>query len=271
LHSVDEAITRRLRSASRLRKRYVLVGFSGWPDAGRVASLTLEHLIRSVKAERLLEISEIYDMTLNRPIVEIREGVIRSLSFAEAAVHLWVDEGQDASLLIYGGPEPSFRWREFVDMIMRLSEEMSARRIYLVGGVVDMVSHRRRPILSAVVNMEHLKADAIAHGLILTNYSGPASIHSYLMLRARELGLEAIGVWGHVPGYIPDPNAIVAYHVASKLSEMMGVVFDLEGLRRMAEELRIRLDRMIEENADFRRMIEQIEERYGEASPSYIA
>ena len=270
--AIDESITEKLKKASSIGKRYALIGFSGWPDAGKVASLTVAHFIKSLKAEKILEFSELYDLTLNRPSVEVEEGLIRRLSFLEATVYLWVDPEQNAALLIYSGPEPSYRWREFTDVILKLCSLMSIQRIYLVGGVVDMVTHTRKPRLSAVVNMEHLKAYAIAYGLSLTNYSGPASIHSYLMIKARERGFEALGVWGHVPSYVSYPNTIVAYHMALKLSEMMNLTIDLEELRKMAEELRMKLDRMVEESADLKRMIEQIERRYGEfGGPSYIA
>ena len=270
--TLDKSIAEKLKKTSGIGRKYMLIGFSGWPDAGKVASLTITYFVRSLKAEKILEFSELYDLTLNRPSVEIEDGLIQTLKFLEASVYLWVDLKQDIALLIYSGPEPSYKWSEFTDAILKLCELISVQRIYLVGGVVDMVTHTRKPRLSAVVNMEHLKAYATAYGLSLTNYSGPASIHSYLMIKAREKGFEAIGIWGHVPSYVSYPNAIVAYHMALKLSEMMNLTIDLEELRRMAEELRMKLDRIVEESADLKRMIEQIERRYGEfGGPSYIA
>ena len=264
----------RLREASELRKRYVLTSFSGWPDAGRIASLTAEHFAKSLKASKILDLdySEIYDLTVARPIVEIREALIDKLSLPAASVYLWKSEEQDASLLIFSGAEPGLRWRQFADEILKLCGAIAAQRMYLVGGVLDQIPHTRKPRISAVVNMEHLKNEVKLHGLELSNYSGPASIHSYLMIRAREVGLEAIGVWGHTPTYLTQPAAIIALHVASKIAELMGISVDLSELRAMAESQKLSLRKAMIENPDFRRLVEELERRYDSVrGPSYIS
>lgn len=264
----------RLREASRAGRRYLLIGFSGWPDAGKVASLTTEYFAKSLKASKLLDIDylEIYDLTVNRPLVEIREGLLERLHLPRGSIYLWRSEKQDASIAIFSGAEPSFGWREFSDMLLNICNLITAQRIYLIGGVLDQVPHTRRPRISAVVNMEHLKMEAKLSGLELSEYNGPASIHSYLMLRAREAGLEAIGLWGHTPTYISYPNAIVAFHLASKLAELMKVTIDLSELRSMAESLKLDLRRAMSENPELRKLVEEVERRYDEqyGGPTYI-
>ncbi len=265
-----------LKAASNVKRRYLLMSFSGWPDAGRVASLTTEHFAKGLKAVKLLEANsskiDVYDLTVTRPIVEIKEGLIQSLILPSASLYLWKSDEQDASITIFSGVEPSLRWKEFSDIVLRICGATSAQRIYLVGGVLDQVPHTRRPRISAVVNMEHLKTEVKLHGLELSNYNGPASIHSYLMLRAREHGLEAISIWGHSPTYIAQPNAIVAFHVALKLAEMMGIKVDLSELKAMAEALKMSLNKAMAENPDFRRLVEEIERQYdSERGPLYIS
>jgi len=264
----------RLREASKLRRRYVLMSFSGWPDAGRIASLTAEHFAKSLKAAKILDLdySEIYDLTVARPIVEIREALISRLSLPAASVYLWRSEEQDASMLIFSGAEPGLRWRQFADGILKLCGAVAAQRMYLVGGVLDQVPHTRRPRISAVVNMEHLKNEVKLHGLELSDYSGPASIHSYLMIRAREIGLEAIGVWGHTPTYLTQPDAMVALHVASKIAELMEISVDLSELKALAEAQKLNLRKAMIENPDFRRLVEELERQYdSRRAPSYIS
>lgn len=272
---IPPEVEERVRNGSSMEKRYALLGFSGWPDAGRVASLTVEYFARVLRAEKLMELdySEIHDLTANRPFVEIREALIEKLCMPGASIYYWVDHSQSSSLIIFSGVEPSFRWGEVSDLIMSLCKALSAKRIYLVGGVLDQVPHTRRPRISAVVNMEHLKSEMLLSGLDLTDYSGPASIHSYLMMRAREMGLEAVGLWAHTPAYIQHPNAIAAYHLAVKLAELMKITIDLGELKMMADSLRQAISRAMEENADLRKMIEEIERMYDERyrRPSYIA
>jgi len=264
----------KLREASKLKKRYALMSFSGWPDAGRIASLTAEHFAKSLKAAKILDLdySEIYDLTVARPVVEIREALISRLSLPAASVYLWKSEEQDASLLIFSGAEPGLRWRQFADGVLKLCGAIAAQRMYLVGGVLDQVPHTRRPRISAVVNMEHLKNEVKLHGLELSDYSGPASIHSYLMIRAGEVGLEAIGVWGHTPTYLTQPDAMVALHVASKIAELMGIRVDLSELKAMAEAQKLNLRKAMIENPDFRRLVEELERQYdSRRAPSYIS
>ncbi|MEM1655158.1 MAG: PAC2 family protein [Nitrososphaerota archaeon] len=268
-------VEEKVMSGRAAEKRYALLGFGGWPDAGRVASLTVEYFARALKAEKLMELdcSEIHDLTMNRPFVEIREALIESFRMPGAVIYFWKDPGQSSSLIIFSGVEPSLRWREFSDFIIGLCKTISARRIYLVGGVLDQVPHTRRPRISAVVNMEHLKSEMLLSGLDLTEYSGPASIHSYLMIKAKQMGLEAVGLWAHTPAYVQHPNAIAAYHLAVKLAELMKITIDLSELKMMADSLRQAISRAMEENADLRRMVEEIERMYDEryGKPSYIA
>lgn len=271
---VSPEVEERLRRGRGADKRYMLLGFSGWPDAGRVASLTTEYFAKALQAEKIMELdySEIYDLTMNRPIVEIREALIEKLHMPGAAIYYWMAPSQDASLVIFSGAEPSLRWKEFSDLILRLCNLLSAKRIYLVGGVLDQVPHTRRPKISAVVNMEHLKIEMKLSGLDLSEYTGPASIHSYLMMRARDAGIEAVGLWAHTPTYLQHPNAIASYHLALKLCELMGITVNLSELKYMADSLKQAVSEAMEKNADFRRMVEEIERRYDEeyGGPFYI-
>ncbi len=275
LLKLSPSVEDKLREASGAKKRYLLLSFSGWPDAGKVASLTTEYFAKSLGAVKLLDIDylEIYDLTVNRPLVEIREGLLEKLHLPRGSIYLWKSEEQDASIAIFSGAEPSLGWREFSDMLLNICNLISAQRIYLLGGVLDQVPHTRKPRISAVVNMEHLKMEAKLSGLELSEYNGPSSIHSYLMLRAKEVGLEAIGLWGHTPTYISYPNAIVAFHLASKLAELMKITIDLSELKSMAESLKLDLRRAMSENPELRRLVQEVERRYDEqyGGPFYIA
>jgi proteasome assembly chaperone (PAC2) family protein len=271
---IPPEVEKKVRDGRSAEKRYMLLGFSGWPDAGRVASLTLEYFVRALDAEEIMEIdySEINDLTTSRPFVEIKDALIEMLQMPGAVIYYWMDEEQSASLIIFSGVEPGLRWREFSNLILNLCNILSAKRMYLVGGVLDQVPHTRRTKISAVVNMEHLRLEMKLSGLDLTEYSGPASIHSYLMLRAREAGIEAVGLWAHTPTYMQHPNAIAAYHLAMKLAELMRITIGLSELKMMADSLRQAMSRAVEENADLRKMVEDIERVYDErhGGPLYI-
>lgn len=275
LFEVTKEVLEKLRKAGNMAKRYILMGFSGWPDAGNVASLTIQHFIESLTPEKLLEFAseDLQDMMISRPTVEIDDGLIKGLYFTEGAFYLWSSANENASLLILKSPEPGFRWREFSEKILDLCEVMSVQRIYLVGGLLDMVPHTRRPKISAAVNMDHLRAEIMAYGITPSNYRGPAGIHSLILLKARERGLEAVSIWGHASSYMPYPNAIVAFHLASSLAEMMKIPIEFERLAELANTLKRRLDTAMEENPELRSIVRELERKYDEESgaPSYIS
>lgn len=122
-----------------MERRYVILGFSGWPDAGKAASLTVEYFIRSLNAEKVIELdySTMHDLTISRPFVEIRNALIERLHMPRALFYYWADSNQNASLMIFSGPEPSFKWREFSDFVLKICNLISAKRVYLIGGVFD--------------------------------------------------------------------------------------------------------------------------------------
>lgn len=264
----------RLNPFKGYKVKLMVAGFSGWPDAGSVSSLSVGYLKDKLGAEKLWELGgqRFYDLTSTRPYVRIKDALLLDLKPPSTELYGWRSPLGDKAVLILIGGEPSFDWDAYVGRVLDVCEAAGIGRIYLVGGVLDSVPHTRRPRITAVVNMERLREELRVFDLTPSNYNGPSSIHSYLMLKARERGVEAIGLWGHAPSYISMPNARVALHVLRKLTSMLGVSLDLSEMEERARELDAEVGRMVSENPELQRLVRALERSYDEErAPPYIA
>ena len=273
--SMDEELLRKLDQVKDFKTRLMVMGFSGWPDAGRVSSISIEYLINSLKAEKVgnLRTSGYYDLTSTRPLVTVSGGVLRDLRFPLNELYLWTSENYEKAILILMGSEPNINWEEYTNQILSICDECMIRRIYLIGGVLDLIPHTRKPMVRMVVNMENLKREIEAYGLRPIEYSGPASIHSYIMTMALRRGIEAIGIWGHSPSYVTIPNPKTALHVLRTLSMMLDVKLDLGDLEKRVMEFERELNEAVERSLELQRLVRELERKYDEelGVPPYIA
>jgi len=272
---MDEEFLKRLDRVKEFKTRLMIMGFSGWPDAGKVSSLSIKYLVSSLKAERIgsLKISRCYELTSTRPLVAVSGGVLRDFRLPSNDLYLWTSGDYEKAFLILMGSEPNMNWEEYANQILSICDGCMIRRIYLIGGVLDLIPHTRKPRIKAVVNMERLKREVEAYGLKPIEYYGPASIHSCIMTMALRRNIEAIGVWGHSPSYITIPNPKAALHVLRVLSAMLDVKLDLGDLERRAMEFEREVDEAVERNLELQRLVKELERSYDEelGAPPYIA
>ena len=272
---MDEELLKKLDRIKDFKTRLMIMGFSGWPDAGRVSSISIEYLVSSLKAERVgnLKASGYYDLTSTRPLVTVSGGVLRDLRFPSNELYLWTSGDHEKAVLILMGSEPNMNWEEYANQILSICDGCMIRRIYLIGGVLDLIPHTRKPRVKAVVNMERLKREVEAYGLKPIEYYGPASIHSCIMTMALRRNIEAIGVWGHSPSYITIPNPKAALHVLRVLSAMLDIKLDLGDLERRAMEFEREVDEAVEKNLELQKLVKELERSYDEelGAPPYIA
>ena len=248
---------------------YLVMGFEGWPDAGGVSSGVVSYLREKLAARKLAEIRPddfyVFQSQGNeagRPITRIEGGIVRTVSFPSIVFWFHQREGSAHDLIVSLGREPELRWNTYVETVLDLVREFNVQGVYTVGGTYDRVPHTIEPVITAVVNEPGLRAAMRGHGIGLTSYEGPSSIHTMLLLAARRKGISAASLWGHAPHYIQVPNARVCYSVLQKLVRMLGVDLDLEGARKAAEYLDQRVNAAIEEKAELKEHVKRLEEEY---------
>jgi proteasome assembly chaperone (PAC2) family protein len=97
----------------------------------------------------------------------------------------------------------------------------------------------------------------------LTDYTGPISIHTFILESARKRGLKAMSLWGHAPHYLQTRNMRVVHSVLKSLFCMTGVRMDLSELEKASNSFhQQQVDRLVEQDPKLQQVISKLEEVY---------
>lgn len=266
-----ESIT--LQHIPTLRQPLLIAAFTGWPDAGEVASATVRYLVRKARARRFatIEGEGFHDFTQQRPQATIGAGDRRSIQWPTG--EFWAtrdDRGRD--LVLFVGPEPQLRWRAYTEAFLYVAQSVGVTEIVTLGGAYDAVPHTGDPKLSVtssdVATVRSLQDMAVE----ASNYEGPTSIHSAVQEAAPPRSIAVTGLWGIAPDYVQAiPNWKVCYAILTKLQRFYGLRVDLDELQAAGRALERRVERLLQRDPDLRAYVQQIQELEGPASASAVA
>jgi len=246
-----------------LNEPYLVIGFEGWPNAGEVSSYALQYLIDSLKAKRFASIQRenFYQISSLRPMVVIKEGRLIEMK-SPANDFYYVKAPRFKDLILFHGIEPHLRWDRFTQLVLDLAEKFNVAQIFTIGGTYDYIPHTYPSMVSALFNHEDLREKVIRVGLGLTEYSGPISIHTFILEAAKKKGLRAISLWGHVPQYLQTKNIKAACSVLKKLMNLAQMELDLSELEKAGEYFDQQVNHLVEEDPKLQEVIRQLEEVY---------
>ena len=244
-------------------KPYLIIGFEGWPNAGEISSFALRHLIDSLEARKFASIpsENFYQMSSLRPMAVIKEG--RLIELKSLDNHFYYVKGLPSNdLILFSGVEPHLRWNVFAGLILDFAERFNVMQIFTIGGTYDYVPHTFPPMVSALFNHEALGEKVIQAGLGLTEYSGPISIHTFILEAAKKRDLKAISLWGHVPQYLQTRNVKVVYSVLKRLIDLTRIEIDLSELEKAGDYFDQQINHLVEEDPKLQEVISKLEEVY---------
>lgn len=244
-------------------KPYLIIGFEGWPNAGEISSFALRHLIDSLEARKFASIpsENFYQMSSLRPMAVIKEG--RLIELKSLDNHFYYVKGLPSNdLILFSGVEPHLRWNVFAGLILDFAERFNVMQIFTIGGTYDYVPHTFPPMVSALFNHEELGEKVIQAGLGLTEYSGPISIHTFILEAAKKRDLKAISLWGHVPQYLQTRNVKVVYSVLKRLIDLTRIEIDLSELEKAGDYFDQQINHLVEEDPKLQEVISKLEEVY---------
>ncbi len=249
-----------------LRSPDLLMGFSGWPNAGEVSSGTVSFLKRSLKAKHLATISPdgFYDFTKDRPTARISAGRLRENRLPRNEFFYARSEAWDRDLLLFSGVEPNLRWNEFCGLVVETALEMGVRAIFTLGGTYDYVPHWMEPQVMAVYSDE--AAEQLTAGLERhvrpADYDGPVSIHTMLMVKGREAGLPVVGLWGRAPVYLQTGNVKINLYLVEMLKRMSGFDLDTSELAGQIEEMDGHIKELVAGNPRLKKYVDDLAREY---------
>ena len=246
-----------------LNRPYLIIGFEGWPNAGEISSFALRHLIDSFEAKKFASIptENFYQISSLRPMAVIKEG--RLIELKSSSNHFYYGKdplGND--VILFYGVEPHLRWNVFADLILDLAERFNVTQIFTIGGTYDYIPHTYPPMVSALFNHEDLRDKVTQAGLGLTEYSGPISIHTFILEAAKKRDLKAISLWGHVPQYLQTKNVKVVCSVLKRLIDLTQIKVDLSELEKAGDYFDQQINHLVEEDPKLQEVISKLEEVY---------
>jgi len=246
-----------------LHKPYLIIGFEGWPNAAEVSSFALQHLIDSLEAKKFASIptENFYQISSLRPMAVIKEG--RLIELKSPGNHFYyVKNPLSNDLILFYGVEPHLRWNVFADLLLDLAERFHVMQIFTIGGTYDYIPHTYPPMVSALFNHEELREKVIQAGLGLTEYSGPISIHTFILEAAKKRDLKAVSLWGHAPQYLQTKNVKVACSVLKRLVDLTQIEVDLSELENASEYFEQQVNHLVEHDPKLQEIIGKLEEVY---------
>ena len=217
----------------------IVVAFDTWVDAGQASTTAVEALGDGSTVVAEFDPDALFDYRARRPPLEIRDGRLAELTWPELTVRHTTIEGRD--LLLFGGPEPDYRWRELADAVVELVQRLDVAEWISLGAIPAAVPHTRAvPIIGTASGPAVLTSGVNRgpDGLLRV----PSAAISMLEMRVAEAGIPALGYFAQIPHYVSGPYPAAALELLGVLSRHLGVDLPIGDLAEETRQLRQRLD-----------------------------
>jgi hypothetical protein len=240
----------------------MVVAFDTWVDAGSAATTAVEQLTADSRVVATFDPDALFDYRARRPPLEIRDGRLAELTWPELTVRHATFDGRD--LLLFGGPEPDYRWRQLADAVAELVSRLGIAEWISLGAIPAAVPHTR-----AVPVMGTASGPAVLTSGISAGPAGllrvPSAAISMLEMRVADLGIPALGYFAQIPHYVSGAYPAAALELLEILSRHVGVTLPTGDLAEEARQLRQRLDIATAADDSTRSYVERLEAMVDEA------
>lgn len=249
-----------IREWPRLNKPVLIAGFDGWGNALNISNGMAAYLIRRLKANHFADLDPdtFYRYDEQRPVVDIAEGKLNTLTPPGGAFYAVETESGQSDLIILKANEPNLKWFKFVDIIFSLCRNLQVRRIITLGSMYDNVLHSDR-IISAVASSPEMMAELKQKRIDSISYQGPSAIHSILQSEGAKEGFECISLWSHCPYYL---QGTTHFGILSYLGELIAglVNFKLDTMDLQAnwKKLEAQIEELIAGNSELQSLISNL-------------
>ncbi len=256
-----------------LRNPVMLIAFSGWNDAAEAATGAASHILGAwtdaqhaindqvgVVPELIADIDpeEFYDFQVNRPIVDIDESQIRSLTWPGTQIFGLATPNFDFDFIIVRGVEPSMKWKTFTHDLLDLADDLEVQTIITLGSTLADAPHSR-PITVTGSGAHPELAKRL--GVEVSRYEGPAGILGVIADACLRRGLDAVSLWAAIPHYAsnsPSPKATLA--LINALEDFLEISLPQGDLHADSLEWESEVDELAREDSDVAEYVKALEE-----------
>jgi predicted ATP-grasp superfamily ATP-dependent carboligase len=253
----EESVT-----APEQRRGLVLVhALAGDFDAAHASALAAAHLVSSLDSRVIarFDADVLVDYRAHRPRMTFDGDRYASYAAPEILLHALEDDAGETFLLLQG-PEPDFRWEQFVAAVAGVVERLGVTSVVAVQAIPMPVPHTRPVTVTAHAVRRPLIA---SYPVYWGEMRIPASVAALLELRLGEAGVDALGVAAHVPHYLaqaayPAAALTLVEHVAS----LTGLHLPTEALQEAAQTNRTEIDEQIARSPENTAVVAALEQQF---------
>ena len=244
-----------------LRRPVLLAAFEGWNDAGDGATSAVEHLEDEWGAEPVAAIDpdDYYDFQVNRPMVQLVDGVTRKITWPTTRISVCSPDGADRDVVLVRGVEPNMRWTGFCRELVEICDQLGVEMVVTLGALLADSPHTRPVPVSGTASDP---ATAQELGLEASRYEGPTGIVGVFQDACTQRGMRAVSFWAAVPHYVatpPCPKATIA--LLRRVEDLLDIPVPLADLPERARAWERQVDELAAEDTDVAEYIASLEER----------
>jgi len=256
-----------------LRSPVMLIAFSGWNDAADAATGATSHILGAwtdgihavdeqtgVVPELIAEVDpeDFYDFQVNRPLVNMDDSHLRSLTWPGTQVFGLQMPELDFDFVIVRGVEPSMKWKTFTQDLIDLAEDLDISMIVTLGSMLADAPHSR-PITVTCSGAHPEIANRL--GVEVSKYEGPTGILGVIADACLRRGLDAVSLWAAIPHYAsnsPSPKATLA--LVNALEDLLEITLPQGELPTQSLEWESEVDELAREDSDVADYVKALEE-----------
>jgi proteasome assembly chaperone (PAC2) family protein len=244
-----------------LRRPVLLAAFEGWNDAGDAATSAVEHLEQQwgARAVAAIDPDDYYDFQVNRPQVQLVDGVTRKVTWPTTRVSVCTPPGAERDVVLVRGLEPNMRWRGFCAELVDIAGRLGVELVVTLGALLADSPHTRPVPVSGTTSDPETAA---ALGLESSRYEGPTGIVGVFQDACTHAGMTSVSFWAAVPHYVaqpPCPKATVA--LLRRVEDLLDIPVPLADLPERARTWEQQVDELAADDSDVAEYIASLEER----------
>jgi proteasome assembly chaperone (PAC2) family protein len=226
---------------------------------GRRPQPPLQFIARPSARPRFARIDpeEFYDFQATRPQIRLVDGKSREIEWPEVEVYAARVPRAPRDLILLQGPEPSMRWRTFMQQIVDLSDALGVQMVVTLGALLADVPHTRP---GAHHRLRLRRGARRAPRAAELELRGADRHHGAVLSACQAAGMPCASLWASVPHYVaaaPNPKAALA--LVRKLEGLVGVSVDAQELESDAGRYETQVSAAVAQDPDVQAFVERLE------------
>ncbi len=252
-----------------LRGLNLVMGFTGFADAGHVVRQITDELLDTLDSEMVAQFDadQLIDYRSRRPQVSFVEDHLQDYQAPSLALYRLVD-GLGSPFLLLAGFEPDLQWERFARAVVGIVEDLDVNLATWIHSIPMPVPHTR-PVGVTV----HGNRPDLIEGISMwkPTVEVPAAVGHLLELRLVEAGRNVAGYVIHVPHYLAEaeyPTAAVAG--LEYLGAATSLMLPADRLREAGREVGRQIAAQIDASEEVQQVVSRLETRYDEKAEGTV-